>query len=168
MFQKTDSAVPCECQSSAGRACRAFPHFYVLMAALSLVSTHSIEGRALLRVDRDWETKAWVLSYFELPLHGNKAKSTTILGIPVLILNNHCLHQQKSWICSLMVIILCICFYTEGLVSINRSCYSNYFLLVIPICSIWKQPVYFKGSHLWVLFCCLFSAYRSRSKGSRV
>lgn len=38
----------------------------------------------------------WVLSYFELPLHGNKAKSTTVLGIPILILNNHCPHQQKS------------------------------------------------------------------------
>lgn len=28
VFQKTDSAVPRECQSNAGRAYKAFPHFF--------------------------------------------------------------------------------------------------------------------------------------------
>lgn len=82
-----------------------------------------------------------------------KEKPTAILEIITLVLNNCCPYQQKSWFCSLMV-MLCACLYTKGLVSINRLCYSSYFLLVIPVCSIWKQPVYLKGFDLWVLFCC--------------
>lgn len=54
-----------------------------------------------------------------------------------------------------MIIMLCACFYTKGLVSMNRSCYSNYFLLVTLVCSVWKQPACLKGSDLWVFFCCV-------------